>query len=348
MRSIFAPSHSRSRCRSRNAIRPLDEPQALPNAVAEHEAGIEHGDLRFRPPRERAVDADQHRVVARVADIVLRAGGLSLLRVPALISPECSRRLQHGEPLRPRQGSSSPADPALPSPVRSGREGRAVGAFAAIGGHGHEAGSGHRMADHWPCRGGRIVLAAVQGVARAVLCEPARGHHRSIPPTRWLLACVSTSVAYAALAWYDRIALLHLGRRIGWPFVALTSFTTYAIAHNIGASVFSGAVIRYRAYSTRGLSPSEVGLLVAFCSFTFALGAATLGGLLLAFSPWLVERFDAAPLWLGHAGGAGPARRAGALCHRLAAAFPSGQARRLRACLSAPAHRGAPVIGRAA
>ena len=38
-----------------------------------------------------------------------------------------------------------------------------------------EAGSGHRMADHWPWRGGRIVLDAVQGVARAVLCEPARG-----------------------------------------------------------------------------------------------------------------------------------------------------------------------------
>ncbi len=124
----------------------------------------------------------------------------------------------------------------------------------------------------------------------------------AIPPTRWLLAIVSTSVAYAALAWYDRIALMHLGHRIDWRFVALASFTAYAIAHNVGASVFSGAVIRYRAYSTRGLSPSEIGVLVAFCSFTFAIGAATLGGLLLAFSPWLVQRFDAAPLWLGHAG----------------------------------------------
>ena len=40
-----------------------------------------------------------------------------------------------------------------------------------------EAGSGHRMADHRPRGGGRIVLDAVQGIARPLLCEPARGVH---------------------------------------------------------------------------------------------------------------------------------------------------------------------------
>ena len=124
----------------------------------------------------------------------------------------------------------------------------------------------------------------------------------SITLGRWLLAIASTSLAYAALAWYDQIALLHLGRRINWRFVSLTSFTTYALSHNIGASVLSGAVVRYRAYSTKGLSVGEVGLLVAFCSFTFALGVVTLGGFLLLFHPELVERYAGAPLWLGKAG----------------------------------------------
>ncbi len=125
----------------------------------------------------------------------------------------------------------------------------------------------------------------------------------SISPARWAMACASTAAAYSALAWYDRIGLRHLGRRIGWPFVALTSFVTYAIAHNVGASVLSGAVIRYRAYSTRGLSMAEVGLLVAFCSFTFGLGAVTVGGGLLLFRPDLVERFEGAPEWIGRAAG---------------------------------------------
>ncbi len=61
-------------------------------------------------------------------------------------------------------------------------------------------------------------------------------------------------VAYAALAGYDRIALLHLRRKISWLFIALCSFTTYALSHNIGASVLSGAVVRYRAYSSQGMS----------------------------------------------------------------------------------------------
>ena len=125
----------------------------------------------------------------------------------------------------------------------------------------------------------------------------------SISLGRWLAAIASTSLAYAALAWYDQIALRHLGRRLSWRFVGIASFTTYAIAHNIGASVLSGAVIRYRAYSTKGLSVAEIGGLVAFCSFTFALGVATLGGLLLLVRPELVERIPGAPLWLGQATG---------------------------------------------
>src|SRR5688500_11983623 len=72
----------------------------------------------------------------------------------------------------------------------------------------------------------------------------------AVPSRRYALAGLSTLVAYAALAWSDRIALLHLGvRHISWLFVAVTSFTTYALSHNIGASVFSGAVVRYRAYT---------------------------------------------------------------------------------------------------
>ncbi|MGC2784170.1 MAG: lysylphosphatidylglycerol synthase domain-containing protein [Roseiarcus sp.] len=123
----------------------------------------------------------------------------------------------------------------------------------------------------------------------------------SISLARWLLAIGSTSLAYAALAWYDQIALLHLGRRLSWRYVAVASFTAYALAHNIGASVFSGAVVRYRAYSEKGLSLGEIGGLVAFCSFTFALGAAIVGGVCLLFHPELAERFAGAPLWLGQA-----------------------------------------------
>lgn len=107
----------------------------------------------------------------------------------------------------------------------------------------------------------------------------------------WLLATVCTAVAYLALAGYDHIAILHLGRRVPFRFITLCSFTTYALAHNIGGSVFSGAVIRYRAYGSQGLSAQEVGVLVALCSFTFALGAVLLAAFLLILQPEVFDGF---------------------------------------------------------
>lgn len=111
----------------------------------------------------------------------------------------------------------------------------------------------------------------------------------------WILAICSTLAAYAALAGYDHIALLHLHKKIPWVFVTLCSFTTYALAHNIGGSVFSGAVVRYRAYSTQGLSAPEVGILVGLCSLTFVLASILLTGLALVLHPHLLDRFADLP-----------------------------------------------------
>src|SRR5215210_7116759 len=115
----------------------------------------------------------------------------------------------------------------------------------------------------------------------------------AIRPHEYMLAGFSTLVAYAALAWYDRIALLHLGvRHISWLFVSITSFTTYALSHNIGASVFSGAVVRYRAYTSKGLGAPQIAVLVALCSFTFGLGTILLGGVVLVADPTLLHRLE--------------------------------------------------------
>ncbi|KQT85206.1 YbhN family protein [Aurantimonas sp. Leaf443] len=113
----------------------------------------------------------------------------------------------------------------------------------------------------------------------------------AITPHQWLLAVLSTLLAYAALAGYDRLALHHLGRKLPFAFIALASFTTYALAHNIGASVMSGAVVRYRAYRSKGLDRGEVAVLIGFCSFTFALGVVLLGGLVLLARPHLAGVF---------------------------------------------------------
>lgn len=103
---------------------------------------------------------------------------------------------------------------------------------------------------------------------------------------QYLMAALSTLAAYLALAWYDRIALQHLGvKHISWLFISLCSFTSYAIGHNIGATVVSGGMVRYRAYSTKGLNAAQVTVLVALCSLTFGLGALLVGGAVLVVEP---------------------------------------------------------------
>ena len=114
----------------------------------------------------------------------------------------------------------------------------------------------------------------------------------------WLMAAGATLGAYFALAWYDRIAIAHLGKKISWWFITLCSFTTYALAHNIGASVFSGAVVRYRAYRSKGLAPQDIGVLIVFCSFTFALGVLLSGGTVLICQPDLIRRVADVGPWL--------------------------------------------------
>ena len=145
----------------------------------------------------------------------------------------------------------------------------------------------------------QVITAAI---ARYVLDVPFKSH---------LCAGLSAMTAYLALAWYDRIALLHLGRlkSFSWQYVALCSFVTYALGHNLGASVLSGGIVRLRAYSAKGLPATEVAALVAMCSFTFFFGTVLLLGAVLLFEPEIVLSLAnliprmALPIWLIQTGG---------------------------------------------
>lgn len=141
---------------------------------------------------------------------------------------------------------------------------------------------------------------------RGLSLDELTGSLEAISPANWILCGLSTLLAYVALAGYDRIALMHLGRKVNWLFITVCSFTTYALSHNVGASVISGGVVRYRAYSSKGLSPSEIGVMIAFCSFTFALGVMLLAGLVLIVEPDIIERMgDVLPLSASAATGYG-------------------------------------------
>jgi uncharacterized membrane protein YbhN (UPF0104 family) len=115
---------------------------------------------------------------------------------------------------------------------------------------------------------------------------------------------------------------------VSWLFVSLCSFTTYALSHNIGASVFSGALVRYRAYTSKGLSAAQVAVLVALCSFTFGLGTILLAGVVFTLQPELLERVhDRVPPALANPTAA---RVFGVVCLAFVALYVIGSLLRLR------------------
>jgi uncharacterized membrane protein YbhN (UPF0104 family) len=70
------------------------------------------------------------------------------------------------------------------------------------------------------------------------------------------------------------------------------------LSHNIGASVFSGAMVRYRAYSTKGLTATQVATLVVLCSYV-RIATCCCSRLLLTYDPAIMQRLPAScPIYL--------------------------------------------------
>ena len=106
-------------------------------------------------------------------------------------------------------------------------------------------------------------------------------HVHAISNTKVLRAAIFTCAGYGSLTLYDALAVRFAGARVPYPRVALISFMSYAIGHNVGLNTFSGGAVRYRAYSALGLSAKQIATIVAFGTFTFFLGAGFLLGLSL-------------------------------------------------------------------
>ena len=113
------------------------------------------------------------------------------------------------------------------------------------------------------------------------------------------LAAVFVAGGYLTLTFYDLFALRTIGRKdVPYWAAALAAFTSYAVGHNVGASVFTGGAVRYRIYSAWGLSAIEVAKICFVAGLTFWLGNATVLGLGILYAPLAATAIDQLPAWL--------------------------------------------------
>src|SRR5581483_9392071 len=114
-----------------------------------------------------------------------------------------------------------------------------------------------------------------------------------------ILAALSVAAAYFTLTFYDLFALRAIGRTdIPYRVAALAGFTSYSVAHNIGASLFTAGAVRYRIYSTYGLTAIEVAKICFIAGLTFWLGNATVLGLGIFYAPHAATAIDQLPAWI--------------------------------------------------
>jgi phosphatidylglycerol lysyltransferase len=108
-------------------------------------------------------------------------------------------------------------------------------------------------------------------------------------------AVALTALNYLLLTVYDVLALRYVDARLPYRQVAPTSFTAFAIGHNLGIPSLTGGSIRYRAYALAGLSTPQIATVIGFVALTFGLGAAFLIGVSLLLEPDAALPYSAAP-----------------------------------------------------
>ena len=122
---------------------------------------------------------------------------------------------------------------------------------------------------------------------------------KAVSPHRIMLAAVFVACGYFTLTFYDWFALRTIGHpEIPYATAALSGFTSYAVGHNIGATVFTGGAVRYRIYSARGLSAVDVAKICFVAGLTFWLGNATVLGLSVVADPHAAAPITQLPAWI--------------------------------------------------
>src|ERR1700739_4759194 len=117
-----------------------------------------------------------------------------------------------------------------------------------------------------------------------------------IPTSHIALAALCVVGAFCTLTFYDFFALRTIGKKhVPYRIAALSSFTSYTIGHNIGATAVNGGAVRFRIYSDYGLSAIDVAKICFLSGLTFWLGNLVVLGFGMAWHPWAASTMDLLP-----------------------------------------------------
>jgi uncharacterized membrane protein YbhN (UPF0104 family) len=117
----------------------------------------------------------------------------------------------------------------------------------------------------------------------------------SIPASRVMLSVLCAAASYLCLTAFDWLALRYVERPLPYGYVALASFCSLSLGHNIGFAALSSGAIRYRFYSRWGVGLGEIAKVILFCGVTVGLGLIILAGIALLSSSELASEMTSLP-----------------------------------------------------
>jgi phosphatidylglycerol lysyltransferase len=145
-----------------------------------------------------------------------------------------------------------------------------------------------RLDPIWPFVAAAVFAGAIALLHRELASYTYRGIMRSVSavaPSRLGSALGLTILAYAALPGYDLMALSYIGRPLRLRRTIFGSFISYAFSQMLGFPLLTGGSVRFRLWSSWGLSSTEIAKAVSFVAFSFGLGMVALSGVVFVAEP---------------------------------------------------------------
>lgn len=107
----------------------------------------------------------------------------------------------------------------------------------------------------------------------------------AIPKERLSLAICLSALGYVVMIGYDILGFSYINRTLAAKKVAFTNFISSVFSNTIGFALVTGSAIRYRFYSSWGVSPLAIAQIIAFANFTFWLGMFAVAGVMFLANP---------------------------------------------------------------
>jgi phosphatidylglycerol lysyltransferase len=99
------------------------------------------------------------------------------------------------------------------------------------------------------------------------------------------LALGLTALNFLFLSVFDTLGVRSTGSDLPYGRIALASFLGYAFSQSLGFTLFTGVPVRYRLYSSWGLTSPDIARVVAFYAFSFWVGLAVVAGVVFLAEP---------------------------------------------------------------